>query len=71
MKTLGNFPRRRMPATDVMSSRARLVRENSLSTDDLIYPFLLSTQATQRALAAMPGYCRYTLDDLMPHAEHA
>ena len=70
MKIYGNFPavrKRRMRRDDF--SR-RLMRENLLSTDDLIYPvFVLEGKGRSEKVASMPGIERVTLDRLLPVAE--
>jgi porphobilinogen synthase len=41
----------------------RLVRENSLSVDDLIWPvFLIEGVGKSEPVASMPGVCRYSVD---------
>lgn len=48
----------------------RLVREHSLSVDDLIYPvFVTDGKKVKQAIASMPGVVRYSLDTLLPVAE--
>jgi len=48
----------------------RLVRENRLTTDDLIYPvFVIDGKRRTEAVDSMPGIHRYTIDKLLPHAE--
>lgn len=48
----------------------RLVREHSLSVDDLIYPvFVAEGQKLQQPVGSMPGVVRYSLDTLLPVAE--
>ncbi len=48
----------------------RLVREHSLSVDDLIYPvFVTDGQGVRVAAPSMPGVERYSLDTLLPVAE--
>lgn len=48
----------------------RLMRENRLSTDDLIYPaFVMEGKNRTAAVATMPGVNRYTIDKLLPRAE--
>jgi porphobilinogen synthase len=47
-----------------------LVRENSLTAHDLIYPvFVLAGQQQRQAVASMPGVERLSLDLLLPVAE--
>jgi porphobilinogen synthase len=48
----------------------RLMRENRLTTDDLIYPvFVIDGRRRTERIASMPGIQRYTVDKLLPHAE--
>jgi len=48
----------------------RLVRENRLTTDDLIYPvFVIEGRNVAQPVASMPGIDRLTLDRLLPVAE--
>ena len=48
----------------------RLVRENAVSVDDLIYPVFVHEGSQQReAVASMPGVDRLSLDLLLPVAE--
>jgi porphobilinogen synthase len=48
----------------------RLMRENRLSADDLIYPvFVLDGNDKVEPVPSMPGVSRRTLDKLLPHAE--
>jgi porphobilinogen synthase len=48
----------------------RLMRENRLTTDDLIYPvFVIDGKNRTAAVPSMPGVKRYTVDKLLPHAE--
>ena len=47
-----------------------LVRENSLTAHDLIYPvFVIEGQQQREAIASMPGVERLSLDLLLPVAE--
>ncbi len=64
------FPatRLRRPRRDDFTRR--LVREHSLTVDDLIYPvFVLDGQNRREAIASMPGVERLSLDLLLPVAE--
>lgn len=71
MKILGNFPRRRMRRNRRNEFSRRLVRENRVDIEDLIYPvFIIGGKNRTQAVASMPGIQRYTLDKLLPHAEH-
>ena len=48
----------------------RLVRENTLTTNDLIYPvFVLDGEKKRESIASMPGVERLSLDLLLPVAE--
>ncbi len=48
----------------------RLVRENTLTANDLIYPvFVLDGEKKREAIASMPGVERLSLDLLLPVAE--
>jgi porphobilinogen synthase len=70
MKILGNFPQRRMRRNRRDEFSRRLIRENRLTTDDLIYPvFVIDGNRRTEAVSSMPGIRRYTIDKLLPHAE--
>jgi porphobilinogen synthase len=48
----------------------RLVCENALTTNDLIYPvFVAQGKGLQQAVASLPGVVRYSLNTLLPVAE--
>jgi len=48
----------------------RLVREHSLTVNDLIYPvFITEGSGIQQQIGSMPGILRYSLDTLLPIAE--
>ena len=50
----------------------RLMREHTLTADDLIYPvFVLEGSDRTEAVASMPGVERVSLDRLLPVAEKA
>ena len=50
----------------------RLVRENAVTVDDLIYPvFVLDGKGITQPVASMPGVSRYTVDRLLGVAEQA
>ena len=72
MNTKGVFPETRMRRMrrDVFSRR--LMREHTLTADDLIYPvFVLEGANRTEAVASMPGVERMSLDRLLPVAETA
>ncbi len=48
----------------------RLVRENTLTVDDFIYPvFITEGQGVRQAVPSMPGVVRHSIDTLLPVAE--
>src|SRR5690606_16218500 len=48
----------------------RLVREHTLTVDDLIYPvFITEGQGVRQPVPSMPGVVRHSLDTLLPVAE--
>jgi porphobilinogen synthase len=50
----------------------RLVRENVLTTDDLIWPlFVVEGQRTRSPIASMPGVARLSVDEIVRDAERA
>jgi len=49
----------------------RLMRENTLTVDDLIYPVFVHERAGRTPIASMPGVERLSLDDLLHVAEEA
>ena len=72
-----NFPPRNLPNTRLRRMRKddfsrRLMREHSLSADDLIYPvFVLEGRNQEENVASMPGVKRQSLDKLLFTAEEA
>jgi porphobilinogen synthase len=49
----------------------RLMREQRLTADDLIYPvFVVEGRNRVEAISSMPGIQRYTVDRLLSHVEH-
>ncbi len=68
----GAFPTIRMRRNRVDAATRRLVAENRLSVDDLIWPiFLIEGDNTETEVASMPGVKRVTLDRLAAHVEPA
>ena len=49
----------------------RLVRENQLTTDDLIWPIFLMEGSGREAVGSMPGVERLSLDEAVREAERA
>lgn len=72
-----NFPHRSLPYSRLRRMRKdefsrRLMREHTLSCDDLIYPvFVLEGNKQEEEVASMPGVKRQSLDKLLYTAESA
>ncbi len=65
-----NFPEHRPRRMRRDDWSRRLMQENSVSANDLIYPvFLLEGQGKSEAVASMPGVNRVSLDLLFPVAQ--
>lgn len=72
MLPLGRFPAVRMRRMRKDEFSRRLMRENRLTTDDLIYPvFIIDGKNRTVPVDSMPGVKRYTVDQLLRHAEAA
>ena len=66
------FPNIRMRRNRVDAFTRRLVAENKLSTDDLIWPiFVIEGQGIETEVSSMPGVKRVTLDRLAHHVAPA
>ncbi|HEY1845721.1 MAG TPA: porphobilinogen synthase [Buttiauxella sp.] len=66
----GTFPGRRMRRVRRHDFSRRLVAENQLTVNDLIYPvFVMEGQNRQEEVASMPGVYRMTVDLLLKEAE--
>ena len=64
-----NFPRTRMRRMRSADFSRRLMREQRLSVDDLIYPlFVVEGQAQKQTIASMPQVYRLSLDLLIEEA---
>ena len=64
------FPLRRLRRVRKHEFSRRLVRENQLSVDDLIYPmFVLDGESRRETITSMPGIERLSLDLLLQEAE--
>ncbi|MFA6162448.1 MAG: porphobilinogen synthase [Methylobacter sp.] len=64
-----NFPQTRMRRMRYNDFSRRLMRENRLSVDDLIYPMFVTEGSNQReAISSMPGIERLSLDLLLEEA---
>ena len=69
MQILGQFPSVRMRRMRRDDFSRRLMRENALTVDDLIYPvFVLDGSQRREAVASMPGVERLSIDQLLPVA---
>ncbi|MBV9784196.1 MAG: porphobilinogen synthase [Acidisphaera sp.] len=67
---VGRFPATRMRRNRHDAWTRRLVAENRLSVDDLIWPvFIIEGEKTTTKVASMPGVERVTLDRLAAHVE--
>ena len=70
MKNYGQFPQKRMRRMRHDEFSRRLMRENCLVSDDLIYPvFVLNGKNREEEIASMPGITRLSADKLMHQAE--
>ncbi|MGE8047127.1 porphobilinogen synthase [Pseudomonas monteilii] len=70
--TLGSYPAVRMRRNRADDWTRRLVAENVLSANDLIWPiFLKEGSMRSEAITSMPGQVRVTLDGLIEHAGRA
>jgi len=70
VNSLLNFPGHRLRRMRRDDWSRRLMQENTVSPNDLIYPvFLLEGQGKSEAVASMPGVNRLSLDLLFPVAQ--
>jgi porphobilinogen synthase len=70
--TVGQFPATRMRRNRTDAWTRRLVAENALSVDDLIWPvFVIEGRNTTTDVASMPEVQRVTIDRLAGHVEPA
>jgi porphobilinogen synthase len=66
----GEFPRTRLRRMRRDEFSRRLMRESSLSADNLIYPmFVVDGSSRREPIASMPGIERVTIDELAREAE--
>jgi len=64
------FPNLRMRRMRYDDFSRRLMRENNLTVDDLIYPlFIMEGENKREAISSMPGQSRLTVDELVKEAE--
>ena len=76
MDTLGQFPQRRMRRNRRTEFSRRLVQENVLTTNDLIYPVFVHDErdvgkGAIENVSSMPGVARHTTESLLGVAEEA
>ena len=72
MKNLGSFPKVRLRRNRKAEWSRRLVSENNLSTNDLIWPiFIREGKNIKEPIMSMPGVYRYTLDKVENLVERA
>ena len=72
MKNIGSYPAVRMRRNRKSDWSRRLVKENTLSTNDLIWPiFIREGKNIKEPIKSMPGVYRYTLDKIEKLVEKA
>ena len=72
MKNIGSYPKVRLRRNRKTEWSRRLVSENNLSPDDLIWPiFLKEGKSIKEPISSMPGVYRYTLDKIPGLVEKA
>jgi porphobilinogen synthase len=70
MSNAGQFPSTRMRRMRRDDFSRRLMRENRLTVDNLIYPvFIIDGKNRTQKVDSMPGVERYTVDKLLARAE--
>ena len=70
MAKTGDYSATRMRRMRRCDFSRRLIRENTLSTDDLIYPmFVIEGENKREAIASMPGVERVSIDQLLIEAK--
>ena len=69
MKNVGSYPGTRLRRNRKTEWSRKLVSENNLSSNDLIWPiFLREGKNTKESIKSMPGVYRYTLDKIEKYA---
>ena len=72
MKNIGSFPKVRLRRNRKAEWSRRLVRENNLSSNDLIWPiFLREGKNIKEPIKTMPGVFRYSIDNILKELETA
>ena len=67
-----SFPRTRLRRNRATDWSRRLVREHTLTVDDLIWPaFVQEGDGPDTPIASMPGVCRYSMESLVAAAKDA
>lgn len=70
LNTTARFPTARLRRLRLSKGLRRLVRETTLSADDLIYPlFVRPGEGVRRAIASMPGNAQLSVDELLREVE--
>jgi len=65
MRNIGSYPTTRLRRNRKKNWTRRLVQENSLSTDDLIWPiFIRDGKNIKEPIKSMPGVYRYSIDKI-------
>ena len=68
----GQFPNTRMRRNRARAFSRRLIAENRISTDDLIWPiFVIEGEKQTEAIDTMPGVSRLSIDRLLEQAHQA
>ena len=72
MKNIGSYPNTRLRRNRKKEWSRRLVQENTLSPNDLIWPiFICEGKKVKERINAMPGIYRYSIDKLEKLIESA
>ena len=65
MKLLGSYPSTRLRRNRKKQWSRRLVQENTITTNDLIWPiFITDGKSKKNKIPSMPGVFRYSVDKL-------
>ena len=65
MKLIGSYPNTRLRRNRKTDWSRRLVSENTLSANDLIWPIFLTDGKNQKnQISTMPGVYRYSIDQI-------
>ena len=72
MKLIGSYPSTRLRRNRKTEWSRRLVSENTLSSNDLIWPIFLTDGKKQKnQISTMPGVYRYSVDQIEKIVERA